>query len=103
MQARNDCNSKRLRKGTYENIVTEVKKKRNLPISFDVCPKTIRQRIARESTLVLHRGTASPLKDLEPSIVSTIIQICRICQSLTATEGLSLVNSMIKGTKAQEH
>ena len=62
----------------------------------------IQQRIARESTFVMHRSPLFPLEELELAFISTIIQMCRIYKYFTATEGLALVHTMIDGPNAQK-
>ena len=61
---------------------------------------TFRARIDRES--YNGDGTKSPLSDIEPKLVSLISCMSNIKRSLTVTEGLMLVNDIIKGTNAQQ-
>jgi len=46
-------------------------------------------------------GVKLPLLELEPMIVSIIIQMARIRQCLTPSRGIRLVNSLIAGTHHQ--
>ena len=51
----------------------------------------------------MHRGDPSPLHNIKAAVVSTIKHICFIQHSLTLTQGLTLVNIMIKGTDTQKY
>ena len=62
---------------------------------------TVRKRVQRRKIFASHRGYTSPLISLEHGIISIIKKMCCIIQSLTPTQGLDLVNSMIENTEAQ--
>ena len=49
----------------------------------------------------LHPGTASPLQKYEGEFVSTIVQMAKMCKSLSPSESISLIDSMIKCTNAE--
>ena len=51
----------------------------------------------------MHRGHPSPLHNIKADVVSNIKQTCCIEQSLTPTQVLYIVNSMIEGTDAQKY
>ena len=48
-----------------------------------------------------HGGHTTPLQRIEPEIVSVLIQMARIRQSLTPSQAIQLINSMIVGTSVQ--
>lgn len=63
--------------------------------------ETIRKRVSRHRPIVNGRGDVTPLADIEDTVVSIIIKMARIRQSLTPSKGLKLVNDMIEGTDTQ--
>ena len=87
-------------KGTPKTAINKVKKERNLPPDYFVSLEIVCQRIPRESIFVAHCGHISPLVSIEPIVVSTIKQMCRIHHCLTPTQGIALVNSMIEDMEA---
>ena len=93
-----------LKKGQLEEIIKRHKKKRKLE-EVDIPSSTIRQRVLRNKTVVLnhHRGGhSSPLESLDDTIVDIVLMMARICQCLTPSSGLALVNSMIDGQPIQQ-
>ena len=53
---------------------------------------------------VQHNGVLiTPMKDVEPVLVKICVQMSRIRQCLSAPNGLSLANSLIKGTDTEYH
>ena len=84
----------RIRKGMFNEIVKEANEKfdRNEKISI----KTLQSRYCRNKLFVEHRGTPTPMAPLEPALLEIVIQRSKMNQPLTVTEGLQLVNSMIK-------
>ena len=87
------------------SITNDFKKERNIPPSFTMALETVRTRMQRNNLKSFHRGTTSPLFDIESAVVSTIIEMCGIRQCLTTTpspQGIELFNSMIKETEAQK-
>ena len=67
-----------MKKGLISSIIDDVKKRRNLPPSFTMALETVRTRVQRNNLKSFHRGTTSPLFDIEPAVVSTIIEMCRM-------------------------
>ena len=63
---------------------------------------TVHPRTKREKIMCDHRGHTSPLLSIEKAAVATIIQMCRIRQSLSASQGVALVNSLIEGGEEQK-
>ena len=89
--------------GRLEQIVTEICSACNIPYLPEEIIKIIRQREWRKRTFITSvDGLVSPLLAVEPKVVSIILQMCRIRQSLTPAQGLSLVNSVIHGTQTQK-
>jgi len=43
-------------------------------------------------------GQVSPLQNIEPQIVEVLIQMSRICETLTPSRAIALINDMIIGT-----
>ena len=63
---------------------------------------SIRRRISRNSMFVTTRGPKSPLEAIEDVVVTIIIQMESISQSLCQSKGISLINSLIIGTPHQK-
>ena len=80
-----------------------MKKEKN-GIDTEISPSTIRQRVETNSRYSHHvaEGQISPLLRLELTVVQIILKMPRILQCLTPSQGLQLVNRLIKGTKLQE-
>ncbi len=77
----------------------ELKLNKNVKIS----PSAIRQRFYRKKEVCHHvTGHISPLEKIEPTVISIIIHIARFCQSLSPSQGLRLVNSLIEGTEIEK-
>ena len=63
---------------------------------------TIRTRVLKNSLNCTHVGQCSPSQKIEPVLVRIIVQMARIRQPLTPSEGLQLVNSLIDGMPIQQ-
>ena len=48
-----------------------------------------------------HPGTATPLQNYEGLFVATFTQIARMIQSLSPSQCVALINSMISGTEVE--
>ena len=92
----------RVERGTLVAIINDVKKARK--VEDNISPEAIRKRVQRNSLENHHLagGQVSPLQKIEPIIVSIIVQMARMRQSLTPSKGLLLINSLIKGSKIQD-
>ena len=96
------CAQQRVSKNMLVQLIDEIKTKNNIPSNVDIKPSTIKKRILRGN--IFSEGVGghrSPLLPLEPVFVSAIVQMARIRQSLTPSQGLALVNGMIEGTREQ--
>ena len=62
----------------------------------------IRQRQKR-NTFVLnpHAGHSSPLSSAEPDFIATLLHMAKMRQSLTPSQSVHLINSLLVGTQAQ--
>ena len=75
--------------------------KNNLP-EIEINGAMICHRLkCNKAFTLISSGNLSPLLSIEPTIVSTIIQLSRILQSINLSQGLLLVNIIIDGTPAQ--
>jgi len=84
------------------NLINSIKKKNNIPDDVKIVESTIRQRVKRKRIFTNgSRGHESPLLPIESTVVRLIIQLSRICQCLTPSQGLSLVKLLIKDTPVQ--
>ena len=96
-------NKKRMKKGRLTELINEIKSKNNIATSIKIQENTIRRRSQRGKMYSDGvGGHQSPLTPIEPTIVSTIIQMARIRQCLTPSQGLKLVNDIIKDTPVQQ-
>ena len=94
---------KRLGRGVVQDIIDQVKRKRNI-MDADISPAVIRRRFYRGSIENNHLagGQESPLRAIEPIMVEIILQMARIRQCLTPSRALRLINDLIDGTKIQQ-
>ena len=93
---------RRLKKGRLDEIIKSVKINNNIPF-VEIKADTIRQRIFRKTSFSDGVGRhTSPLLAMESTFVATIIKMARICQSLTPSQALCLINNMIEGTDVQK-
>ena len=93
-----------VRKGVLQQIIQKHKNKRKLE-DVDVPLITIRQRVVRKKTQVMHHhhgGHRSPLESIDNTIVSLVLMMARIRQCVTPSTGLALVNSLIDGQPIQD-
>ena len=92
----------RVGKGTLLAIIEEVKIAKKIDVK--ISPEAIRKRDQRKSLENHHLagGQESPLEKIEPLIISIIVQMARMRQSLNPSKGLLLINSLIHGTKIQD-
>ena len=74
----------------------EVKYNVSEPICYKNIQNVVQTRYKRNSLKCRHRGTASPMAQLEPIILEIALQKGRMNQPLTVEEGLHLSNSLIK-------
>ena len=88
------------KKRLYERIHEEEKLLHNLPHDFDFSYKTVLSRISHN--LFAGDGYQCPLIDIEQKIIDLIICMSKIKRSLTVSEGLNLVNDLIKDTDIQK-
>ena len=83
-----------LKKNMLSNIIREVKRKRNLPDNVEMKTDHICQHVCRDNYFVTSIGLISPLALIELTIVIIIIQMARICQYISPSKGITLVNSI---------
>ena len=94
---------KNVKCGTLKKITDEVKGELKLNKNVNISPSAIRQRYYRKKEVCHHvAGHISPLEKIEPTVISIIIHMGRIRQSLSPSQGLRLVNSLIKGTEIEK-
>ena len=98
------CGEKRLPPGKLLSIISEVKKRNCLPVDTIILESGIRSRVKKQRLLVLqsHPGTQSPMVEYEMEFVNVITQMARMRECLSPSEAISLINSMIEGTQAQD-
>ena len=104
-QKEKTCNERKntnMKSGRLRAIIEDTKLKWNLP-KMEVSLETIRSRVKRNHTEVYQRngGVKSPMLSVEPTLVMLMIQMARIRRSFNFTTGLSLANSLIKGTEIE--
>ena len=91
----------KVRNGTLKQIIKQVKNEFNVN-NAEISPSAIRQRFYRKREVCHHvAGHISPLERIESSVIAIVIHMARIRQSLCPSEGLRLVNSLIKDTDIQ--
>jgi len=100
-QAKHDEKTKgkgRVAKGLLTTIINDAKAMHNLDDSVVISEDVVRQRVKRKSNNG-KVGPKAPLLQIEPYIVSLIIQLANMRVPITASQGSQLCNSIIKGTK----
>ena len=96
---------KRVRKGTLEKVIQDVRKKRGLPDNFSISTELIRKQVNRKGLLVSKfkcSGEVYPLLNIEPLIIEVLIHMSRIGESLTPSRAITLTNDMIISTSYQD-
>jgi len=94
---------KRLPKGSLTEIISNCMDKYDLhSTDYSINAKSIRQRLLRKTKSHTH-GPKSPLSEIEPYIVSLILQLADMRVPLTTNQGLQLCNSIIQGTKYEKY
>ena len=80
--------------------------KKNLPDSHGIKKRTIMKRLEKNrSTFVYEnstKGLTSPLLTIEKDAVALIIAMSKCRQSLNVSQGVELINSLIKNTRHEK-
>ena len=100
---RRAAGKKRLKRGRLDEIISDIKKRNCLPDDFTVDKQLIRQREKTGNIFITqdNGGHLSPLQPVEAKVIATIVQMARIRQCLSPSQGVHLINSMIDGTHVQ--
>ena len=77
-------------------------KKRLFGVKDKIPLATVRSRVRRGNLDPSHPGTKSPFEEAEAALVVICVQMGKIRQPLTCTEGMQLMNDLIKGTPIQD-
>ena len=96
---------KRLPPGRLSSIISDVKRRNCLTDESIILESGIRSRVKNHRLLVLqsHPGTQSPMLQYEMEFIKVITQMARMRECLSPSEAISLINSMIEGTHAQDN
>ncbi len=89
-----------LEKGLLTQIIAAAKEKHNVVEDVTILKTTIWQRLKHKSNKG-QPGLVSPMKIIEPYIVSIIIQLANMHVPISSSQRLSNCNSIIKGTQFQ--
>jgi hypothetical protein len=100
MQSRARISRERLEKGALTQIILDCTSRHGLSRD-SINIESVRQRLKR-NTQTSTQGPKSPLHDIEPYVVSLIIQLANMRVPITTAQGLQLCNSIIKGTKYEK-
>lgn len=97
------CTRSQLPKGTLQKLIMETKKKYGLSPEVSIPAKTIRSCLhsTSKSLTPKHRGTVSPLDDLDKVLVPIIEQMANIRQPMRRCEIIELANGLLSGTELQ--
>ena len=98
LEERKENCAKRLEYGTRKKLVERAITKFGIKGEFDVPKQTISNRIATERLEVWHRGTESPLLEVEVILTSFIYTAHRLCCPLDVGDVIALMNALISGT-----
>ena len=88
---------------TLKKVISSVTKRRNLP-EDSVTIHAIQKQIYRGTEHInehQERGLSSPLLAIKSIIVTILLQIAQIRESLSTTQAVNLVNSVIHRSKYQ--
>ena len=96
-------NGKRAEKSELKIIIEEVTKKNNFDVD-KISPLSIRHQVDRQSLECCHLagGQVSHFAEIESVVVGIILQMAQIWLCLNLSKGLTLVNSVIEGTREQD-
>ncbi len=89
-----------LKRGLFTQIIAAAKENHDVAEDVTILETTIRQQLKHKSNKG-QPGLASPMKSIEPYIVSIIIQLANMRVPILSSQGLSLCNSIIEGTQFQ--
>jgi hypothetical protein len=93
-------------KDHFDEVVSNVKKKLDLPEELVIKRDTVNKRITRKKLVLdVHEsqgGPESPLSEVEPTFVEIILMMSKIKEPLTPPEIKDFINSSIQGTEYQE-
>jgi hypothetical protein len=98
LQERMKREGARVRKSALSEIIRQCKEKHNVPPHIDIKAGTVRQRLERKSSKI-GPGQKSPMKVIEPYIISIITQLSNMCIPISTLQGLQLCNSIVNGTR----
>ena len=95
---------KRLPHGHLIKLISRVKRKHNLDEDAVISTHCIRQRVKKGCLEMKDAkpGPKSPLQMYELDFVRIMVQMAKMRQALSPSEGISLINSLIEGTQAQK-
>jgi hypothetical protein len=89
-------------KGYLTDLIRQKKKDLGISKSYYISKKTIFTHLCTKRLDPTHPGVESPLLSAEESLVQICIAMGNVRQPLTPTEGLQLMNSLIKGREVRE-
>jgi hypothetical protein len=97
-----NCKNMMNKRNALETLIQEKKEEHGL-LELVIEKGCIQQRVKRNRLICSnHSGTTSPMALIEEHIVALLSQMAKMRQPLNVSEGLSLANSLIKGTKWEE-
>jgi hypothetical protein len=92
----------RVSKGYLRKLIRDTKLDLGISENYYIAEKTIFTRLSVKRLNPSHPGVESPLLPAEESLVQICIAMGNARQPLTPTEGLHLMNSLIKDSELQE-
>jgi hypothetical protein len=97
-----EAGHERVPKGYLTNLIRQKKKDLGVSETYYIAEKTIHTRLNVKRLEPNHPGVESPLLSAEETLVQICIAMGNCRQPLTASEGLQLMNSLIKDRELQE-
>ena len=90
--------------GHLIKLISRVKRKHNLDEDAVISTHCIRQRVKKGCLEMKDAkpGPKSPLQMYELDFVKIMVQMAKMRQALSPSEGISLINSLIEGTQGQK-
>jgi hypothetical protein len=102
MHKKHKCGkTSRMRRGTFEKVIEKVCVKYNIEWNEIHMETALSRNIVWRKLKVNHRGTESPMADIEGHLLAAILCRAALRQPVSCAEGLELANSLIGGTITQ--
>jgi hypothetical protein len=87
--------------GYMKKLIDEKKKEFGVNCTRTISTRTI-QNCTHRGRTITHHGAKTPLEEVELALVQICIQMGKICQPLSCTEAITLLNDLIENTNKKQ-